>query len=59
MDSCKCQTATASPAEPGELPFGLGYRSQPLGVEYKGLIEFADKARRKTNASGKRQRHYR
>jgi len=25
----------------------LGYRSQPLGVEYKGLIEFADKARRK------------
>jgi hypothetical protein len=24
MDSRKCQTATASPAEPGELPIGLG-----------------------------------
>jgi hypothetical protein len=24
MDSRKCQTTTASPAEPGELPFGLG-----------------------------------
>jgi len=23
MDSRKCQTATASPAEPGELPIGL------------------------------------
>jgi len=23
MDSRKCQTAAASPAEPGELPFGL------------------------------------
>jgi hypothetical protein len=23
MDSRKCQTATASPAEPGELPVGL------------------------------------
>jgi hypothetical protein len=23
MDSSKCQTATASPAEPGELPIGL------------------------------------
>jgi hypothetical protein len=25
MDSRKCQTATASPAEPGELPVGLGF----------------------------------
>jgi len=24
MDSRKCQTATATPAKPGELPFGLG-----------------------------------
>ena len=26
MDSRKCQTATASPAEPGELPVGLALR---------------------------------
>jgi len=28
MDSRKCQTATASPAEPGELPVGLGWTQQ-------------------------------
>jgi len=28
MDSRKCQTSTASPAEPGELPVGLGGGSE-------------------------------
>ena len=26
MDSSKCQTSTATPAEPGELPYCLGVR---------------------------------
>ncbi len=31
MDSCKCQTLTASPAEPGELPWELVRRRWLVG----------------------------
>jgi hypothetical protein len=33
MDSRKCQTATASPAEPGELPIGLGWLQQLANID--------------------------
>lgn len=33
MDSRKCQTSTASPAQPGELPFGLDL--SVLGERYR------------------------
>jgi hypothetical protein len=34
MDPLKCQTATASPAEPGELPIGLGERIEEVFGAY-------------------------
>ncbi|MGO9339434.1 MAG: hypothetical protein ACLPY1_18200, partial [Terracidiphilus sp.] len=33
MDSLKCQTATASPAKPGELPFPLALRGSFNEIE--------------------------
>jgi hypothetical protein len=33
MDSRKCQTATASPAKPGELPIGLDDNDWLLGSD--------------------------
>jgi len=35
MDSRKCQTSTASPAEPGELPVALGRSEGELVVFYQ------------------------
>ena len=39
MDSSKCQTATASPAEPGELPIGLGASiSRAVSPKFTAMI---------------------
>ena len=40
MDSRKCQTATATPAKPGELPVGLGQHLRQI-VERPGNITVA------------------
>jgi D-sedoheptulose 7-phosphate isomerase len=43
MDSRRCQTATASQAEPEELPVGLGCRSLYTGEQVRPHIMFPDR----------------